>query len=148
MRHILMPIEILLVEDNPADVRITQEALRESKLRNTLHVARDGVEALAYLRRQGDFQDSVRPDLILLDINMPRKSGLEVLADIKNDPDLRSIPVVILTTSEADQDIATAYDNHVNCYIAKPVDLDRFLEVVKEIEDFWVSVVKLPQNDG
>jgi len=138
------PIEVLLVEDNPGDVRLTREALKEGKVHNNLSVAPDGVEALAFLRRQGRYADAPRPDLILLDLNLPKKDGREVLEEIKSDPALRSIPVVILTTSEAERDIARAYDLHANCYITKPVDLDQFITVVKSIEDFWFTIVKLP----
>lgn len=138
------PIEVLLVEDNPGDVRLTREALKEGKVRNNLSVAPDGVEALAFLRRQGRYADAPRPDLILLDLNLPKKDGREVLEEIKADPALRTIPVVILTTSEAERDIARAYDLHANCYITKPVDLDQFITVVKSIEDFWFTIVKLP----
>ena len=139
------PIEILLVEDNAADVRLTKEALREGKVRNRLTVARDGVEALEVLRRVGKHADAPRPDLILLDLNLPRKDGREVLADIKADDDLRRIPVVVLTTSSAELDIVKSYDLHANCYITKPVDLDKFVEVVKTIDDFWLTVVRLPK---
>ena len=138
------PIEILLVEDNPGDVRLTREALKEGKLRNNLSVVGDGVEALALLRREGKFADSVRPDLILLDLNLPKKSGLEVLADIKADADLRRTPVVILTTSEAEQDIVKSYNLYANCYISKPVDLEQFMKVVKSVEEFWLTIVTLP----
>ncbi|NOK04057.1 MULTISPECIES: response regulator [Myxococcus] len=138
------PIEILLVEDNPGDVRLTIEALKEGKVRNRLSVARDGVEALAFLRRQGAYADAARPDLILLDLNLPRKDGREVLAEIKVDPNLRRIPVVVLTTSKAEEDVLRTYDLHANCYIAKPVDLEQFISVVRSIDDFWLSVVRLP----
>lgn len=138
------PIEVLLVEDNPGDVRLTREALKEGKIRNNLHVARDGVEALAFLRREGEHAGAPRPDVILLDLNLPRKDGREVLGEVKQDPSLRQIPVVILTSSQADEDIVRAYDLHANCYISKPVDLDQFIKVVKSIEDFWFTVVKLP----
>ncbi|HEX8701893.1 MAG TPA: response regulator [Myxococcaceae bacterium] len=138
------PIEILLVEDNPGDVRLTIEALKEGKVRNNLSVAKDGVEALAFLRREGPHAGSARPDLILLDLNLPRKDGREVLADIKEDPVLRRIPVVVLTTSKAEEDILRTYDLHANCYITKPVDLEQFISVVKSIDDFWLSVVRLP----
>ncbi|HEX8454763.1 MAG TPA: response regulator [Longimicrobium sp.] len=138
------PIEVLLVEDNPGDVRLTREALKEGKVSNNLHVAPDGVEALAFLRREGPHAGAVQPDLILLDLNLPRKGGREVLEEIKSDPALRHIPVVILTSSQAEQDIARAYDLHANCYISKPVDLDQFINVVRSIEDFWFTVVKLP----
>jgi len=138
------PIEILLVEDNPGDVRLTVEALRESKVRNNLHVARDGVEALSFLRREGVHAEAIRPDLILLDLNLPRKDGREVLAEIKADPQLHTIPVVILTTSRAEQDVVRTYELQANCYITKPVDLDQFITVVKSIEDFWLTIVTLP----
>ena len=138
------PIEILLVEDNPGDVRLTIEALRESKVRNHLSVARDGVEALAFLRREGGHAEAVRPDLILLDLNLPKKDGREVLAEIKADAILRTIPVVILTTSRAEQDVLRSYELQANCYISKPVDLDQFITVVKSIEDFWLTIVTLP----
>lgn len=136
-------IEILLVEDNPGDVRLTQEALRESKVLNHLAVAKDGVEALEMLRRQGPYTKQPRPDLILLDLNLPRKDGREVLMEIKEDPILRRIPVVVLTTSEAEKDVHRAYDLGANCYIVKPVDLDQFINVVHTIEGFWLSIVKL-----
>ena len=138
------PIEILLVEDNPGDVRLTIEALRDGKVRNRLSVARDGVEALAYLRRDGNFADAVRPDLILLDLNLPRVDGRQVLAQIKADPQLRTIPVVVLTTSQAEQDVLKVYELQANCYVTKPVDLDQFMKVVKSIENFWLTVVSLP----
>jgi CheY-like chemotaxis protein len=140
------PIEILLIEDNPADVRLTREALKEGKVRNTLSVVQDGVEALRFLRREGPHALASRPDLILLDLNLPRKDGREVLAVIKEDADLRRIPVVILTTSSAEQDILRTYNLHANCYITKPLDMDQFIKVVKSIEDFWLTVVKLPPN--
>jgi CheY-like chemotaxis protein len=137
-------VEILLVEDNPGDVRLTREALRDGKVRNNLNVVDDGVKALAYLRREGEYANVHRPDLILLDLNLPRMSGREVLTQIKGDPDLRSIPVVVLTTSQAEQDIVRAYELNANCYVTKPVDLDQFINVVKSIEDFWLTIVKLP----
>ena len=140
------PIEILLVEDNPGDARLTQEVLRETKVRNSLKIVRDGVEAMAFLRRTGIYVREERPDLILLDLNLPKKDGREVLAEIKEDPDLRRIPVVILTTSKADQDIVKSYNLHANCYIAKPVDLVQFMAVVKAIEGFWLTIVKLPHE--
>ena len=140
------PIEVLLVEDNPGDVRLTREALKEGKVCNNLSVVPDGVQAMAFLRRQGPYADAPRPDVILLDLNLPRKDGREVLEEVKGDPELRSIPVVVLTSSEADRDIARAYALHANCYITKPVDLDQFITVVKSIEDFWFSIVKLPQE--
>lgn len=137
-------IEILLVEDNPGDARLTLEAFKEGKVLNNLTVMKDGVEALEYLRRQGPYTNSPRPDLILLDLNLPRKDGREVLEVIKADEGLRRIPVVVLTTSAAEEDIARAYSRHANCYITKPVDLDQFLRVVHSIESFWLSLVKLP----
>lgn len=140
------PVEILLVEDNEGDVRLTREALREGKIRNNLSVAADGVEALRFLRREGPHGDAPRPDLILLDLNLPRKNGQEVLEEIKSDPDLKRIPVVVLTTSDAEQDVLRSYDLHANCYITKPVVLDSFLEVVRSLEDFWVSIVRLPPS--
>ncbi len=136
--------EFLLVEDNPGDVRLTREALRESKLANHLSVVNDGVEAIAFLRREGKYADAPRPDLILLDLNLPRKSGREVLAEIKADPSLKRIPVVVITSSEAEQDILATYNLHVNCYVTKPVDLDQFVKVVHSIETFWLTIVKLP----
>jgi len=142
------PIEILLVEDNPGDVRLTQEAFRDSKIRNKLHVVGDGVEAMAFLRREGTYAEAPRPDLILLDLNMPKKDGREVLAEIKTEEDLRRIPVVILTISKAEEDILKSYDLHANCYITKPVDLEQFIKVVKAIEDFWLTIVKLPRGEG
>lgn len=138
------PVEILLVEDSPADVRLTQEALKEARVRNRLHVAADGVEALEFLKREGRHGEAPRPDLILLDLNLPRKDGREVLREIKQFPDLKTIPVVVLTTSNAQRDILESYDLHAACYIQKPVDLDRFLEMVRMIDGFWLSVVKLP----
>jgi chemotaxis family two-component system response regulator Rcp1 len=139
-------IDILLVEDNEADVRLTEEVLTESKVRNNLIVANNGQEALERLRRKGRFKDSGRPDLILLDLNLPVKDGREVLAQIKEDPDLKRIPVVILTTSKAEEDILKTYNLHANCYITKPVDLEQFVTVVKYIEDFWLAIVKLPPD--
>jgi two-component system, chemotaxis family, response regulator Rcp1 len=138
------PIDILLVEDNPGDVRLTVEALKEGKVRNRLSVVEDGVEALAFLRQEGKYADAPRPDVILLDLNLPRKDGRVVLAEIKADEGLRRIPVVVLTTSSSEQDILRSYDLHANCYITKPVDLEQFIEVVKGIEDFWLTIVKLP----
>ncbi|MFA5353060.1 MAG: response regulator [Thermodesulfovibrionales bacterium] len=139
-------IEILLVEDNPGDVRLTQENFKDSKIRNNLHVAVDGVEAMAFLRREGKYAGAVRPDLILLDLNLPRKDGREVLADIKADPNLRTIPVVVLTISKAEEDILRAYNLHANCYITKPIDLEQFSKIVTSIEDFWLSIVRLPNQ--
>ncbi len=137
-------IEILLVEDNPGDVRLTQEVLRDGKLHNNLHVAEDGIEALEFLRRVGSYADAPRPDLVLLDLNLPKKDGREVLAEIKADSNLKRIPVVVLTTSKAEEDVFKAYDLHANCYITKPVDLDQFITVVRSIEEFWFTIVKLP----
>jgi len=138
------PIDILLVEDNPGDVRLTQEALRDAKVRNTLNVVRDGEEAMLYLQRRGRYKEATRPDVIFLDLNLPRKTGLEVLKDVKADDELKRIPIVVITTSNAEQDIVKSYDLHANCYVTKPVDLGQFLEVVKSIEDFWLSIVRLP----
>lgn len=138
------PIEILLVEDNPGDVRLTLEAFKEGKVSNRLHVAKDGVEALAFLRHESPFTSAPRPDIILLDLNLPKKDGREVLSEIKIDAQLRRIPVVILTTSKAEQDIMNTYNLHANCYITKPVDLEQFMKVVQSIENFWLTVVKLP----
>ncbi len=138
------PIEILLVEDNPGDVRLAVEALGDAKVANRLHVVEDGVEAMSFLRREARYADVPRPDLILLDLNLPRKDGREVLAELKQDVDLKRIPVVVLTSSAAEQDVVQAYNLHANCYITKPVDLDQFLKVVRSIEDFWLIVVKLP----
>jgi len=140
------PIEILLVEDNPGDVRLTMELLRESKIHNRISVVNDGIGAMAYLRKEAEFREAPRPDLILLDLNMPRKDGREVLAEIKRDPDLKRIPVVVLTTSSAEQDIVRSYDHHANAYITKPVDLDQFAKVVRSIEEFWFTIVKLPRK--
>ncbi len=141
-----MPVEILLVEDNPGDVRLTQEVLREGKVRNTLRVAGDGEQALAMLRREGPHRDAPRPDVILLDLNLPKKDGRTVLAEIKNDPSLHRIPVVILTTSKAEEDVLKSYDLNANCYITKPVDLDQFIKVIRMIEDFWLTIVVLPHT--
>jgi len=137
-------IDILLVEDNPPDVDLTMEALQSGKLSNRIYVAGDGIEALAFLRREGEHANAPRPHLILLDLNMPRMDGRETLAEIKKDPALRSIPVVVLTTSKSEEDIARSYALQCNCYISKPVDLPRFIEVVRAIEDFWLCVVQLP----
>lgn len=137
-------IEILLVEDSPADVLIAREALAEAKLLNTIHVAQDGVEAMNFLRKQGEFASAPRPDLILLDLNLPRKNGREVLAEIKVDDNLKSIPVVVLTTSSAEEDIVRSYNLHANCYVVKPVEFDSFVNAVKSIEQFWFSIVMLP----
>lgn len=139
-------VDILLVEDNIGDVRLTKEVLKDSKVRNNLTVASNGEEALACLRKQGKFAGATRPDLILLDLNLPIKDGREVLAQIKADPDLMRIPVVILTTSKAEEDILKTYNLHANCYVTKPVDLDQFVEVVRSLEDFWLAIVKLPNH--
>ena len=141
------PIEILLVEDSPSDVDLTREALEDTKVHNNLSVVGDGVEALAFLRKEGPFADAPHPDLILLDLNLPKKDGREVLAEIKADPALRRIPVVVLTTSEAEQDIVESYNLHANCYVKKPVDLDAFIHVVRSIDDFWLAIVKLPPTE-
>jgi len=141
------PIEILFVEDNPGDVRLTQEALREAKMRVNVRVVWDGEEAIEYLRKEGQYADALRPDLILLDLNLPKKSGREVLAEIKADRDLRSIPVVVLTSSKAEEDIAKTYNLHANCYVTKPADLDQFIRVVQSIESFWLTIVKLPSGE-
>lgn len=137
-------LEILLVEDNPGDVRLTKEILREGSCDYSLNVARDGLEALAYLRQEGDHGAAPRPDMILLDLNLPRKDGREVLQEIKQDEDLCRIPVVVLTTSADERDVQTSYDLHANCYITKPVDVDRFSTVVRSIETFWLEVARLP----
>jgi chemotaxis family two-component system response regulator Rcp1 len=137
-------VEILLVEDNPGDVRLTIEGLQEARVYNNLHVAQDGIEALRFLRREGTHSDAPRPDMILLDLNLPRKDGREVLAEIKSDASLRRIPVVVLTTSQDEEDILRTYDLHANCYITKPLDFDQFMHVVRSVEDFWLSVVKFP----
>lgn len=145
--NFMNPIEILLVEDNPADVRLTQEALKEEKLYNHLHVVNDGVEAIAFLRKQGKYANAVRPDLILLDLNLPKKDGREVLKEIKNDDEFKTIPVVVLTVSKAEEDILKSYNLHANCYISKPIDLNQFSKVVKSIQDFWLTIVKLPPKN-
>ena len=139
-----VPIEVLLVEDDPGDVLMTQEAFEEHKVRNRLNVVSDGVDALAYLRKEDPYQKAARPDLILLDLNLPRRDGREVLAEIKNDSSLRQIPVVVLTTSQADEDVLRSYQLHANAYVTKPVDFERFVKVVKQIDEFFISVVRLP----
>ncbi|MCK6628741.1 MAG: response regulator [Anaerolineae bacterium] len=144
----LKPIEILLVEDSPTDILITQEAFEQARLLNKLHVVEDGVAALAFLRRQEPYTQTPRPDLILLDLNLPKKSGREVLAELKSDEALKFIPVVVLTTSQAEEDVLKSYDLHANCYITKPVDFTKFVEVVHSIEHFWFSVVTLPLRTG
>jgi two-component system, chemotaxis family, response regulator Rcp1 len=138
------PVEILLVEDNPGDYRLTQEALREGKVYNNLYWAQDGVEALEFLRRRGRYSDVPRPDIVLLDLNLPKKDGREVLSEIKSDENLRSIPVVILTTSQAEEDVLRSYDLHANCYVTKPVDLEKFITVVQSIDRFWLTIATLP----
>jgi two-component system, chemotaxis family, response regulator Rcp1 len=140
------PVEILLVEDNPGDERLTREALKEGKVYSNLHWVKDGVEAMEFLRRQGKYSSVPRPDIILLDLNLPKKDGREVLQDIKNDPELKRIPVVVLTTSKAEEDVLRTYNLHANCYVTKPVDLEKFIVVVKSIDVFWLTVVTLPPN--
>jgi two-component system response regulator len=140
------PIEVLLVEDSPGDVRLTREAFKDAKMFISLNVASDGVEAMAFLNREGKYANAPRPDLILLDLNLPKKDGREVLAELKESPALKSIPVVILTTSASEADIHESYQHHANCYITKPVDLDGFLKVVRSIDSFWLTVVKLPRE--
>ncbi|GIX48606.1 MAG: response regulator [Candidatus Tectimicrobiota bacterium] len=140
------PIEVLLVEDNPGDVYLTQEALRDSRVQVNLHVVGDGMEAMAFLRREAAYASAVAPDLILLDLNLPRKDGRQVLAEVKQDPHLRRIPVVVLSTSSAERDIVESYDLHANCYIVKPADFDHFAGVVRTIEDFWFGIVQLPRH--
>jgi two-component system, chemotaxis family, response regulator Rcp1 len=142
------PLEVLLVEDSPGDVRLTQEALKDAKVHINLRVVRDGIDAMAFLMREGAYATAARPDLILLDLNLPRKDGREVLKEIKENPELKSIPVVILTTSASEADILRSYQLHANCYITKPVNLDGFLTVVKSIDSFWLSIVKLPPHRG
>jgi two-component system, chemotaxis family, response regulator Rcp1 len=148
MRNNSEPIEILLVEDNPGDARLAVEALKESKVHNNLHHVADGVEAMDFLHRRTKYSNVPPPDLILLDLNLPRKDGREVLEEIKEHPELRLVPVVILTTSAAERDLVRTYDLHANAYVIKPLDLDQFVEVVQAIENFWFMVVKLPQVDG
>ncbi len=140
------PVEIMLVEDNPGDVRLTKEAFKENKMLNNMSVVEDGLEAMAFLRRVGKYASVSRPDLILLDLNLPKKDGREVLAEIKEDPDLKCIPVVVLTTSKAEEDIIKSYNLHANCYVTKPVELEQFITVVKSIENFWLTIVKLPSE--
>jgi CheY-like chemotaxis protein len=145
--EVFRPVEILMVEDNPDDVRLTVEAFKDAKVNNILNVVEDGYEALAYLRKEGKHADARRPDLILLDMNLPGKDGREVLTEIKGDADLRLIPVVILTTSQAEKDVLKAYDLCANCYITKPVDFEQFVNVVRSIQEFWLSIVKLPRRE-
>lgn len=140
--------EILLVEDNPGDVRLAKEGLKESKVANNLYVVDDGVEAMAFLRKEGNYADAVTPDLVLLDLNLPKKDGREVLAEIKEDKDLRRIPIVILSTSQAEEDVLKTYDLHANCYVNKPVDLDQFVEIVKALNNFWFEMVTLPKGNA
>lgn len=138
------PIEILLIEDNPADIRLTQEAFREARLQNTVHVVQDGVNAMAFIRQTAPFQQAPRPDLILLDLNLPKKDGREVLKEIKSDAHTRTIPVVVLTTSDDEADVLRSYDLHANAYLVKPIDILQFIKMIQSLEDFWLSVVKLP----
>ncbi|WP_276271720.1 response regulator [Haloarcula litorea] len=138
------PVEILLAEDNPGDVKLTRKALERGNVLNNLHVVTDGVEAMKYLRQEGEYAGEPRPDLLLLDLNMPKKGGKEVLRDVKSDPELKRIPVVVLTSSEAEEDIVESYDLHANAYLTKPVDFDGFIEIVSHVEDFWLTVVKRP----
>lgn len=140
----MRPIEILLVEDNPGDVRLTKEALKDSKIANIMHVASDGEEALDFLYKKGKYNEMPTPDLIILDLNLPKKTGIEVLEDIKTSPNLKVIPVIVLTTSESEKDILRAYNLYVNCYVTKPVEFNSFIEVVQGMEDFWFTIVKLP----
>jgi CheY-like chemotaxis protein len=142
----MSPIDVLLVEDNPADARLTREALSECKLTLNVHAVRDGEEAMAFLRREGPFHNVRLPDLILLDLHLPKKNGREVLADIKNDPELKTIPVVVLTSSKSEEDILRSYQLHANCFVSKPLGLEEFQRVVAEIESFWFTIVKLPQE--
>jgi CheY-like chemotaxis protein len=143
-RQTSRPIEILLVEDNPADARLTRETLKDSRVLNKLHHVKDGVEALAFLEQRPPYQNAPVPDVMLLDLNLPRKDGRELLEEVKGHPQFRRIPVVVLTTSEAEQDILKSYDLHANCYLTKPVDLNKFIEIVKTFEEFWLTIVKLP----
>ena len=148
MNEIPRPVQILLVEDSPGDVRLTQEVLREAKIANDLHIVGDGEEAMEFIRREGRYASAPRPDLVLLDLNLPRKDGREVLEDIKGDPRLRGIPVIVLTTSAAERDVLRSYEMQVNSYITKPVDLNEFIRVVRTIEDFWLEIVRLPAADS
>lgn len=146
-RHEGKPVRILLVEDNPGDIRLTKEALKDAKVRNEITVVGDGEEALLFLHKQGKYAEVKHPDMILLDLNLPRKSGLEVLKELKEDEGLKRIPVVVITSSSAERDIVRSYNLHANCFVTKPVDLDQFLEVVRSIENFWLSIVWLPPPD-
>jgi CheY-like chemotaxis protein len=146
LAELVRPIEVLLVEDDEGDVLMTREALEEGKVRTHLTVVGDGVEAMDYLRRAGRYAEAIRPDIVLLDLNLPKRNGRQVLADIKADPDLRRIPVVVLTTSEAEDDVLGSYDLHANAYVTKPVDFDRFVEVIRQIDEFFMTVVRLPDS--
>jgi CheY-like chemotaxis protein len=139
-------INILLVEDNPGDAELTKEAFKEGKIANNIEVVVDGEQAMEYLRKEGEYAQSITPDIILLDLNLPKKDGREVLHEIKNDKNLKKIPVIILTTSQAEEDVQNAYDNHANCFIRKPVDMNKFIEVAHQVENFWLSIVKLPNR--
>ena len=143
-KRLSRPVEILMVEDNPGTVRLTQEVMRDSKVRNAMYVVDDGVEAMAFLRKQGRYNSAPRPDLVLLDLNLPRKDGRETLAEMKQDEELKRIPVVVLTTSRSEEDVLRAYDLHANCYLTKPVGLEDFVKVVKSIENFWIEMATLP----
>ena len=147
MKNKFKAVEILLIEDNPGDVRLTVEALKESKIINNLNVVDDGIEALSYLQKEGIYKDKPRPDLIILDLNLPKKDGREVLGEIKSEDSLKQIPIVILTTSEAEEDIIKSYELHANCYITKPVNMEQFIKVVKSVGDFWFSIVMLPPGE-
>jgi len=147
MKNKFKAVEILLIEDNPGDVRLTIEALKESKIMNNMHVADDGIEALSFLKKEGIYKDKPRPDLIILDLNLPKKDGREVLGEIKSDDSLKQIPIVILTTSEAEEDIIKSYELHANCYITKPVNMEQFIKVVSSVGEFWFSTVMLPPGD-
>lgn len=142
----VVPIDILLVEDSPSDVLLTREALRDARIANDLAIARDGEQAMAYLRQEGEYADTRRPDLVILDLNLPRMDGRAVLREIKGDDALRRIPVVVLTTSSSDGDVGDCYDNYVNCFLTKPIDFEEFIDVVRSIEHFWISVVRLPPS--
>jgi len=144
MTDVEKPVEVLLAEDNPGDVMLTKKALEQGKIANNLHVVTDGVEALQFLRQDGEYADEPRPDLVLLDLNMPRKDGQDVLEELQEEPDLRRIPVVVLTSSESEEDIAKSYELNANAYLTKPVDFDGFIEIVNRMENFWFKVVKLP----